>query len=58
MGRDCGLFHLRWGEAIDGDAPAHGKAAGARCETGLGVGPFLQLRGTGGYVACVHVRPV
>lgn len=44
MGRHCGLFHLRWGEAIDGDAPAYGKAAGARSETGLGVGPFLQLK--------------
>ena len=51
MGRHCGdISHVRWGETIDGDAPAHGKAAGARGETGLGVSPFLRLRGTGGYV--------
>jgi hypothetical protein len=40
-------LHSRWGEAIDRDAPAHGKAAGTRSETCLGVGPFLQERAGG-----------
>jgi len=37
-----GPLHLRWGETIDRDASTHGEAAGARGETCLWVGPFLQ----------------
>lgn len=39
---------LRWGKAIDRDAPANGEAAGTRGETCRGVGPFLQGKSASG----------